>query len=923
MSAAHQSFSIFAGRGAISRGIFEVLEDLAALNLLDNFLWVDLDSFQGSSTPVFVATRAKSSEAHSEVTSLSHALSRVSVRRYNLCIVNVAGSEAGTVHSRHVSQLQTTLDNVNRNVETKYVNFMVPAAEGESAALPMLDGFLNLMVAPEDSSSPQASSVPVIFGHRQGELESLAATTMASAFGLWEGAADVPIDKIAASPGGTSFRLVRAYFRRIDGQQAQDRIRTSLFDTSVNPRPRIDANNGQSTEAEHTDDPRRFADNAAREFWANHEGIFVTSATRTVERKFKNADVKTVRQVQFSKFCMNVLRTPQRFFKELSLTAREYSEDRVQNILGQDSRLQVGTYAMGEKTERQRRGQRPDPTTVARQLEPFWEAYANTAFSLIDANPRSIVANQPTQALPTSVSGGTSGLMRVAQRSEDVVPGPSSHFGDKLSPELQGAMGDLRVAPYDIHGVDNYQRRLSEAGQRRDIGRVMSDFSSWKNRNNTSFSASFGQQLVQQRRDVAQRLEQIQQQLRNLPNQPEMSNDDNPGLFARMLGWITFLTFIFFFGAKYLTQANSEPQERTGTWKAFADNWDGMAGSTKIYILLIWLLLWLILLLVQKFQETNAEIRDENNRGSITRKLEALQEDEFQCQLSLDRLDVGYQQFVTISGIIGALIERPFGQVNHSAAKSAVPGNKLNSNLVFEEIDPHNAQVDSTVRRLSRELYGQGWMDDQVELGFARAQHSLDEAHNERILREGLFGLRGDGNNALTTLSAWMNSPDFQKQDRSTDQWGVVAERLRRETDDHVQHDSRYGSSRAVGLLQNSLEGSTTEGSFLGESASSEGRISGFLGLEPELCSFVRSTSEVDAVGSSEILVQVGKSGGQRDWRDAGVNTSAVAEAPEIVLPGDEDVMGENYESNWSRVAEQQRRNQHSSTPIFPGEDEI
>ena len=38
------SFTLFAGRGHVAREIVEILEDLAALHLVDNFAWVDRKS---------------------------------------------------------------------------------------------------------------------------------------------------------------------------------------------------------------------------------------------------------------------------------------------------------------------------------------------------------------------------------------------------------------------------------------------------------------------------------------------------------------------------------------------------------------------------------------------------------------------------------------------------------------------------------------------------------------------------------------------------------------------------------------------------------------------------------------------------------------------------------------------------------------
>ncbi|WP_426721439.1 hypothetical protein [Corynebacterium auriscanis] len=911
------SFTLFAGRGHIAREIVEILEDFAALQLVDNFAWVDIDAFENSDSRVFAVQRFRD-ELRSGYYPLTDVLSRIETRHFNRVIINVHGQEGGGVTAGQLGHFDSVMEAVNHNLHITYANVVVPYDMKSESELPLFRGYINLLISPEDSDYPGKAAAPIGGNGKRGEISTISATTLSSLCGLWEGAVECPLMKLD-SGASDKFRLVRAYYHRVDGQQAQSVIKSAVFDTTENPIPTVYLNSGGRAQVDYTDNPVRFAEESAAELFDNHATVFEPQRTSTSERRGENISAAEARKRILSGWGKSLVNGPKDFFLDVRAAFQEFSDDQLQKLYGHDSRMVVGRLQEYGQGGGRYYPPLPEPDQIARDLSGFWHAYENTALTLLDARPRMISGSRGEATMPKTVWNNDRNAYFVARSARDVIPGPSSRFGGGLSVELQAIMGDQKVSPYDIRGVHEYEQRLHHSG--RSTGRIMGEFGRWKQNHSNSFAFFVGSRIQSEIARMHQKKQQILEQLEREKTRTIKQIQGTPGLFSRVAGWVTVLTFIMFFGAKLIVERKVEQPDRVGLWH-FVDAWNSMDSEKKTWILLGWLALWLVLYLTQKFSEARAQLAVEGSRNQIIDRIQALEDDLYQCDASLRRLEVAYGQFVCVSDFCGALLEKPFGGVSTHVDESAVPSNKVTRSVNFRELDPGDPRVERIIKERRTNLFNQGWLDTYVQRGQNVAIEALAREHNRAIRLDGLFAVQGGPQmqNKLTTLAQYVQSEEFNAIDRSREDWARITTELR----DHSTEllDSEF-TADPVQQDEQSLGGLVNEGRFVGSIASAEGRTSRLLDLDPSLSSYERLSSEVDAVGSSELLVQVGHQASeselQRGTADNGHSVKFVA--GESALPGEDVVQPDEHRFS-NNAGEPGPVNSNKPTGFaMPGED--
>lgn len=892
------TLTVFLGRGRLAHGIRQTLEDFTATGLVRDLVWVDADTFDASSSPVTYLRLDGEGNPRISREPFNVLIARSGAGRLHLGVVNVVGPDDSFLGSTELSPLLAAIDSVSAGLSVHRTNLLISAVGAPyQGDLPLLRGYTNLLLAPEDSPGPEATTVPFHFDRLDNRFTLHCVAGLASLFGLWEGSATAPVTRLEPA-NGLSFRLVRAFYRRIDGQEVQARLKTRILDTTDNPLPLLESL-GQNISVRYPENPEAFAEGAARELLENYNQRLDGKQSVAVSERTRQASSRSALGELLTTWTRKFVTTPKRFWDGLRAESGSLLDDTVQStIYGADSRTHVGASlptAVASTTAAES-GRSDHQARAAAELGPLWMAYANTAMTLLDAGPRPITETAGELTHPQVVSDREGGPVQVAPRAADVIPGPASHFGGDLPVEVKVAIDGGEIAPYDVLRVADYERTLSDErhGGHRNIGRVIGDFRQWQQRNSTSFAYFVGRGLVDKKEQLRQRQNHLRDEIHRLQNpQGEQEGSSIAGRVFRWLGWVTFWSMAVFAGL-WLVGTLRTDDLGLPLWQ-WVRNLHDAPASTLAWTFFTWTFLWLVCWIAQAFFEARDEIRFLNRRRDIVSHLQAAEENLRATGEALERLDVGYRQFLSTSQMMGALLEQPFGRVRHPRVESTIPVNTMPDSVVFAEAAPEDAAVDRLANSFRRELYREGWLNTYVMGSLESATVDFAERSNEQINLNLVFSTAGKGTGGqLDRLTDWVTGEEFSARDRSRETWRKITEQLR--AGDHRDDTEllsplqvyRAGQRRTAPSRMPLAE-TVTVGSFNGEVATERGRVNGILDLAPDYCSHDRNVNTFDALGVSEVLVQVGESADQADVVLGGVEKQQVSDEVFSNMPVSED----------------------------------
>lgn len=863
------TLSVFLGRGLLSQGIRQTIEDFTAAGLLSDLVWVDADVFENSSSLVTELHVDADGTPHVTRRPFNELVSRSGARRMNLGIVNVIDDAQSTLGYAELAPLIRTIDSVCVNFEIHRTNVMITSVNAPLAGeLPILNGYINLMLAPEDSPGPDTSTVAYRYEDLDHTFVLHCTAGIASLFGLWEGSISAPVTALEPAKGG-SFRLVRAFYRHIDGQAVQSRLKDLILDTEKNPLPKLKDPGGRELSAQYTENSEVFAEKAAAELFEEFGD--------TLELKKEDSRVRNTRVISsgqalkefLGQWWRNMLKTPSRAFKDYRLEFTSMTDDAIQaGIYGTtDTAVRVGNYSgeLGRNSlERNRRTSQMDiDLKTAVDLGKMWRSYGNMAKSLVDAEARAIGNGENPVRRPQAVNSGASDRVSVARSAEEVVPGPTAHYGANLPVEIKVRVDGGEVAPYDVMGVEEFEQRLanhSDSGQR-GIGTVIGEFKQWQSQNSKSYAYFVGEGLrnrMHQQKVEEQRLNNKIAELKGNPAK-NLKLGAAPSVF-RWLGYVTFWSGVLFAGLWGFINYRHEPATELVPWVLNLNNAD---SSTKWWFFGVWFLIWLICWIAQIATYTQQTIRVKEYRTIKDAELKTAEANLEITKQTLHRLNVAYQQFLSTSKIIGVLLEQPFGRISRSQEDPLILKNSVPDSVVFAEATPDSLAVEQLARRFRREVFAQGWLDRHVRDGLTRAASILSEESGHNVNIDRVFSTTGHNTYGdLARLAEIIESEEFRSADRSVDTWDAITYEL---AHDPVTYRSGVLDNLMVyrdgvqtpAPQRSSLERNVTTGSFNGEISTEIGRVHGILELDPALCTYEPHTNTADAIGVSEVLLQV------------------------------------------------------------------
>ncbi|WP_342318599.1 hypothetical protein [Corynebacterium mayonis] len=768
-------FPVIAGRGQLARMIRQCLEDLAALNFLREFVWIDLDALESGMNQVVVVSPGRSARTQR----LEQAMGLRNGSRTALTLLNVFGPDS-LLSPAQANKVRTALINANAEL-SEHSNNLLFATVGEAfdGELPTFDGYRNLMVAPEDAASP--GDATTIFYDPPQESGGLsfwvwAATSVASITGLWDGFEEAPVAKWESNPRA---RLVRAYTTVISSAAFEKALRERIFRTDPVPVPTVrDKDTKQFVTVATEHEKGSLAKEASEHFIQDYarETLLSTEAeARVTETRNETSGQASLRV--FKRWGKNILVHPLTVLDAMKYSAGESLDATIQStVYGYDSTTTVGRVTHYAEVNREvDRGSAYTSETMARELAPLWQHYRGIACTLIDASPYRISGSDELYVYNGTLQGKRRNDVGIVNSPSDVIPGPQEYFGASLSEQNRVRLSDTDFAPYDVRAAKEFEASLDQTSTHQDVLSVKHAFGRWRNRYDASFASQVGAGLEGLRQEQEQRRADSQAELERL-RAMKMREQKNNALYnsMRWFGWVLFWSLLI------VSLAWGFGAYRETGW-LWVENLSGAPSRTRWWMFGAWFALWVITYLVQTLAESLSGIQVEEERFKLDSQIRTAQANLEAAEAALDRIEVGYQQFLSVSMLYGALLERPFGTLSHRESHRRNPTNQLPKSIRFAEIDPSDETTEELSKKYSKDVYKDGWMQRQIETRLREATEQLKNHASKPVHIDYNNVFAGEGKDArghLDILARFVSSPEFMAQDRSEKVWQEIVRQI-------------------------------------------------------------------------------------------------------------------------------------------------
>ncbi|HTM85038.1 MAG TPA: hypothetical protein VL179_09070, partial [Mycobacterium sp.] len=241
-----------------------LLVDYSAVGLVVPFLWVDTADVGRTSVPATFVVDGRASTVI-----LQQALTEHRFDRLRVAVLVPADAPADSGVPRAAEQ---ALERIVRAsvVATPITLLRLLFTRGSAAPrgydpVLVLEGWHNLLVAPEDSVGPGLGSRALDRMTDPLDVAQYVAPVVAAVTGLWAGVDRSVFDELAILPGNT-VRAVRAFYRELDASDVQDQLRLQLFDAGGRlPLPR-----SRQAPVVYVQDVPLAARTMARALWTKH-----------------------------------------------------------------------------------------------------------------------------------------------------------------------------------------------------------------------------------------------------------------------------------------------------------------------------------------------------------------------------------------------------------------------------------------------------------------------------------------------------------------------------------------------------------------------------------------------------------------------------------------------------------------------------
>lgn len=725
-SAAH-SLTVLVAPPAHTDEVIAVLGDYSAVGMLDAFVWVDGADVGGPTTP---ATLVR--EGRSESVVLQQLLTNERYDRIRVAVLVPTGAPSNERVPLAAEQaVEQVVRSSSMGARVGLLRLLLTTGSGEpleaDSAL-VLEGWHNLLIAPEDSAAPGLGAVP--WGRMTDPLDvaQRIAPVVAGISGLWAGVDITPFDNLAILPGHT-VRAVRSFYRQLDTTGIEAHLRTQLFD----PTGRLPLPRGGQIPVVYVEDVATATNTMAEALWRKHRDVLRGPRVTPDDGPKQAISTGAALKLFFGFIGASIRKAPGAWWSAVTGSVGSMMASTVQGAAfgGKESAFEVVAnvelssswqdIAQSADALSNSLGGPPNPEQNARRdLSPLWNDFVSGALTLADGGRRAAGLD------PIPVGSGIGVLPNAA----DAVPSREDQFA-AIPTSLAAVIHLNAVEPADVLGAATMRAALQKAYADPAAGvearTAGGELENWQRVAQRSYAWRVSSILVdflgRARNDVAREVAAIRGAANWTGEDDRLrARQQSISVILKTLTWALLGVLLVGFGvAGWLDLREWHYTDSLGTnWTL--NNWFFTFTVAGVLVALYVVVSLGLFTLAQR--DLFAEM---NLRRTQMSKLDAMQANLRTALQDVSRLSGAYGQLLSWCRVLGPLLHAPFGYppAPRQAPDQLIDG--LPRSTQVGAADPgDDARADAS-HAIERRLYSLGWLTQPWQKLVVEAAQRLRE----------------------------------------------------------------------------------------------------------------------------------------------------------------------------------------------------
>ncbi|BBZ36009.1 hypothetical protein [Mycolicibacterium confluentis] len=690
--------------------IVALLGDYSAAGLLAEFVWVDARDVSGVST---AATSVRG--GRSEPVQLQQLLTAERYDRIRVVVLVPMEAPAGErVELAAEQAVEQTVRSSSMGARITLLRMLITRGGSEPVTPDLalvLEGWHNLLVAPEDSAGPGLGAVPWGRISDPLDLAQHVAPVIAGTSGLWAGVEQTPFDQLEILPGQT-VRAVRGFYRRLDTTRVEARLRAQLFD----PSGRLPLPRGGQVPVVYVEDVPTATRAMAQALWTKHRDVLRGPRLSGTEEAAQSISIGTALKMFFRFIGAALRRAPSAWLSAVLGSARSVVASTVQGTVFGRTNSAFSVVANTELADWQDLGRSaetlssalggpPPGEHFARQdLSGLWTDFVNGALTLADGGRRAGGLE------PIQIGSGVG----VVANSADVVPSTTEQFAG-VPTSLAAVIGVDAVEAADVLGAATLRDRLRRAYQDPAAGvearTTSTELDNWQAARANSYAVQVSSILVdflqRARTEVGQLVTGIQAAAQQDGVDEHLRARQRAiGLILKTFSWALFAVLVILLAIAAFG------------WVSWS-----FALSTGGVLIGLYVVVSLVLFLLAQ-RDLFAEM---NLRRSQESQLELMQANLRNALTDVARLSSAYGQLLAWSRVVGTVLRAPFGPAPATGPESGHLFDGLPRSTQVGVADPSPEHAANAAHAVQRRLYALGWLSRPWDDMVAAAAQQLRE----------------------------------------------------------------------------------------------------------------------------------------------------------------------------------------------------
>jgi hypothetical protein len=719
--------------------IFALLVDYAAAGMLAPFVWIDAADVGGTSVPATLVADGCSSAVVLQQVLTGH--------RYDRLRIAVLVPADAPTDQRASRATEQSLERVVRAgaIATPITLLRLLFTRGSAAGSGydpslLLEGWHNLLVAPEDSAGPGLGSLALDRLTDPLDVAQHVTPVVVTVAGLWRGIDRVVFDDLGILPGNT-LRAVRAFYRELDATGVEEQLRLQLFDSKGRlPLPR----SGEAPVI-YVADAALATQTVARALWTKHRDVLRGGRMDIDVHPAQPISTWTACKIFFSFIWAALRNAPAAWLQGMLSSVSSVLATTVQHAVFGRSDSVYAVVTGSDPTSWQDIGRGAEQMSSLLTQEPgarqpiqtdltqLWVDYVNGALTLADGGRRS-AGIQPVTV------GAAIGVL---PNSTDVVPSTADAF-TAIPASLAAVIGVRSVAGGDVLGAADakarLQRTFGDAAAGIEARHTLADLARWEATTGKSYAAQVGSILAdfldRARGEVDDLVRRIRESAETGVDETLRRRQQVIATITRAGGWALVAVLLVLAAIAVVAWVS---------WK-FALVVGGI-------LLAIYILAALILFILGQ-RHLFAEL---NKRQTQVTEFEAMDFNLRAALQDVSRLSSAYGQLLAWNRVLGEVLRTPFGPVAPDQARRPHILDGVPRSVQIGVAAPATPEAESATHSLQQQLYSIGWLTGPWERMLEAAGRRV---HDEPIA---LFRMPGAGSgSALDEWSAAVAAGEVQ-----------------------------------------------------------------------------------------------------------------------------------------------------------------